>query len=110
MGAEELKDFLGVADIYITPYLNRDQITSGTLSYAFGCCKAVISTPYWHAEELLAEGRGVLVQFRESEAISEALIGLLTDDVRRHAMRKQAYLLGRGMIWSQVAELYESSF
>ena len=110
VSAEELKDFLGVADIYITPYLNRDQITSGTLSYAFGCGKAVISTPYWHAEELLAEDRGVLVPFRNSDAIAEALISLLIDEVRRHAMRKQAYLLGRGMIWSQVAELYASSF
>jgi len=110
VGSEELKDFLGVADIYITPYLNRDQITSGTLSYAFGCGKAVISTPYRHAEELLAEGRGVLVPFRNSDAIAEALIGLLTDDVHRHAMRKQAYLLGRGMIWRQVAELYANSF
>lgn len=85
VSSEELKDFLGVADIYITPYLNRDQITSGTLSYAFGCGKAVISTPYWHAEELLADGRGVLVPFRDSGAIGAALIGLLTDDVRRHA-------------------------
>jgi glycosyltransferase involved in cell wall biosynthesis len=110
VGFEELKDFLGVADIYITPYLNPDQITSGTLSYAFGCGKAVISTPYWHAEELLAEGRGVLVPFRDSDAIAKALIGLLMDDVRRHAMRKQAYLLGRGMIWSRAATLYYSSF
>ena len=110
VSTEELKDFLGVADIYITPYLNRDQITSGTLSYAFGCGKAVISTPYWHAEELLAEGRGVLVPFRDSDAIAHALIGLLLDEVRRHAMRKQAYLLGRSMIWSQVAELYAGTF
>lgn len=110
VGIEELKDFLGVADIYITPYLNPDQITSGTLSYAFGCGKAVISTPYWHAEELLADGRGVLVPFRDSDAIAQALITLLMDDVRRHAMRKQAYLLGRGMIWGQVAALYSSSF
>jgi glycosyltransferase involved in cell wall biosynthesis len=107
---EELKEFLGVADIYITPYLNRDQITSGTLAYAFGCGKAVISTPYWHAEELLADGRGVLVPFRDSDAIAQALIGLLKDEVHRHAMRKQAYLLGREMIWSQVAELFLSSF
>lgn len=107
---EELMDFLGVADIYITPYLNPDQITSGTLSYAFGCGKAVISTPYWHAEELLAEGRGVLVPFRDSDAIAKALTGLLMDDVRRHAMRKQAYLLGRSMIWSWVATLYATSF
>jgi glycosyltransferase involved in cell wall biosynthesis len=107
---EELKEFLGAADIYITPYLNPAQITSGTLAYAFGCGKAVISTPYWHAEELLAEGRGVLVPFRDSEAIAQALLGLLTDEVHRHAMRKQAYLLGREMVWSQVARLLSASF
>ncbi|MCD6337878.1 MAG: glycosyltransferase family 4 protein [Verrucomicrobia bacterium] len=106
---EELKEFLGAADIYITPYLNKEQITSGTLSYAFGCGKAVISTPYWHAEELLADGRGVLVPFRDSDAIAETLLDLLKDEVRRHAMRKQAYLLGREMIWGQVAHLYMAS-
>lgn len=110
VGFEELKDFLGVADIYITPYLNQNQITSGTLAYAFGCGKAVISTPYWHAEELLADGRGVLVPFRDSVAIAAALTGLLKDDVRRHAMRKQAYMLGRAMIWSQVSDLFSSCF
>ena len=107
---EELKEFLGAADIYITPYLDPAQITSGTLSYAFGCGKAVISTPYWHAGELLADGRGVLVPFRDSEAIARELVLLVKDDVRRHAMRKQAYLLGRGMIWSQVAHLFAASF
>ena len=107
---KELMDFFGAADIYITPYLNASQITSGTLAYAFGCGKAVISTPYWHAEELLADGRGVLVPFRDSEAIARELVALLKDDVRRHAMRKQAYLLGRKMIWSHVAQLFMSSF
>ena len=107
---EELKEFLGAADIYITPYLNREQITSGTLSYAFGCGKAVISTPYWHAEELLADGRGILVPFRDADAIAEALLTLLKDEVKRHAMRKQAYLMGREMVWNQVARLYMASF
>lgn len=107
---EELKEFLGATDIYITPYLNKAQITSGTLAYAFGCGKAVISTPYWHAEELLAEGRGVLVPFRDSEAIARALIDLLTDPVRRDAMRKQAYLMGREMVWSQLAHAFLESF
>ena len=107
---EQLKEFLGTADVYITPYLNPAQATSGTLAYAFGCGKAVISTPYWHAEELLADGRGVLVPFRDSAAIAGELIALLRDEVRRHAMRKQAYLLGRGMIWSEVAQLFRASF
>lgn len=107
---DELKEFLGAADIYITPYLNPAQITSGTLSYAFGCGKAVISTPYWHAEELLAEGRGVLVPFADSEAIAREVIGLLQDPTRRHAMRKRAYMLGREMVWSHVAHMYVESF
>lgn len=107
---EELKAFIGMSDIYITPYTNKSQITSGTLAYSFGCGKAVISTPYWHAEELLADGRGVLVPFSDPNAISMELIGLLKDENRRHAMRKKAYLLGRNMIWSEVAHRYVESF
>ncbi len=110
VGLDELKEFLGAADIYITPYLNRAQITSGTISYAFGCGKAVISTPYWHAEELLADGRGVLVPFADADAIARELIGLLQDEPRRHALRKNAYMLGREMIWSNVAHLYMQVF
>ena len=106
----ELTAFIGAADIYITPYLNPTQITSGTLAYAFGCGKAVISTPYWHAEELLADDRGVLVPFGDSDAIAAKLIGLLDDEPRRHAMRKRAYMMGREMIWSHVAHLYMTSF
>lgn len=107
---EELKEFLGAADLYITPYLNPEQITSGTLSYAFGCGKAVVSTPYRHAKELLADGRGVLVPFRDSEAIAREVTALFQDEVRRHAMRKQAYLLGREMIWEHLAHDYLGSF
>ena len=107
---EELKKFLGVADIYITPYLNAAQITSGTLAYAVGSGKAVISTPYWHAEELLAEDRGVLVPFGDTSAIAREVIALLRDETRRHAMRKRAYLYGRESIWSNVAHLYMESF
>ena len=107
---EELKEFLGAADIYITPYLNPAQITSGTLSYAFGCGKAVISTPYWHAEELLSDERGVLVPFADEQAIARELISLLQDEPRRHAMRKRAYMLGRKMVWANVARLYADSF
>lgn len=107
---EELKEFLGAADVYVTPYLNPAQITSGTLAYAFGCGKAVVSTPYWHAEELLSEGRGVLVPFRDSTAVARELIALFRDEVRRHAIRKQAYLMGREMIWSHVAHHLMDSF
>jgi glycosyltransferase involved in cell wall biosynthesis len=107
---EELKEFIGAADLYITPYLNEAQITSGTLSYAFGAGKAVVSTPYWHAAELLAEDRGVLVPFGDSAAIAHEVTGLLRDSTRRHAMRKNAYKLGREMIWSNTARLYMHSF
>jgi len=106
----ELTEFLGAADLYVTPYLNPEQITSGTLAYAFGCGKAVISTPYWHAEELLADGRGILVPFRDPDALAEAVLSLLRDEAGRHAMRKRAYLLGREMVWSHVAHLYMESF
>jgi len=107
---EELWEFIGAADIYLTPYLNEAQITSGTLSYCFGAGKAVISTPYWHAQELLADGRGVLVPFRDSHAIAEAVKGLLRDESARHAMRKSAYLLGREMVWQQVGHAYARVF
>ncbi len=107
---EELKEFIGAADLYITPYLNEAQITSGTLSYAFGAGKAVVSTPYWHAAELLAEERGVLVPFGDSAAIGREVTGLLRDSTRRHAMRKTGYKLGREMVWSNIARLYMHSF
>ncbi len=107
---EELKEFIGAADLYVTPYLNEAQITSGTLAYAFGAGKAVISTPYWHATELLAEGRGVVVPFADSGAIAREVIALLRDEPRRHAMRKQAYKSSREMVWSNVAQLYMRAF
>jgi glycosyltransferase involved in cell wall biosynthesis len=107
---ENLKEFIGAADLYITPYLNEAQITSGTLAYTFGAGKAVVSTPYWHATELLAEDRGVLVPFRDADAMAREVIALLRDDTRRHAMRKNAYRMGREMVWSNVAQLYMGSF
>lgn len=107
---DELTEFIGAADLYITPYLNVQQAVSGTLAYAFGCGQAVISTPYWHAEELLADGRGVLVPFADPPAIAREVIGLLGDDDRRLAMRKQAYELGRSMTWEHVSQLYIDSF
>jgi glycosyltransferase involved in cell wall biosynthesis len=110
VGLEELKQFLGAADIYITPYLNQAQVTSGTLSYAFGSGKAIVSTPYWHAEELLADGRGILVPFGDHEAIAREVCRLLTDETLRHSMRKRAYMLGREMMWSSTAQRYLDSF
>ncbi|HUI08377.1 MAG TPA: glycosyltransferase family 4 protein [Verrucomicrobiae bacterium] len=107
---EELVEFIGAADIYVTPYLNREQVVSGTLAYAVGAGKAVVSTPYWHAEEMLADGRGVLVPFRDASAIAKAVVGLINDETERHAMRKRAYLFGRQMVWSNVAGLYMKSF
>jgi len=107
---DDLLEYLGAADIYITPYLNPAQITSGTLSYAFGCGKAVVSTPYWHAEELLADGRGVLVPFGDSEAVADEIIKLLSDEPTRHAMRKKGYMMGREMIWSHVIQQYADAF
>ena len=107
---DDLKEFLGAADIYITPYLNPAQITSGTLAYSVGVGKAVISTPYWHAEELLADGRGILVPFGDSNAIADQVINLLTDEPMRHAMRKRGYLMGREMIWENVIKQYGDSF
>jgi hypothetical protein len=107
---ENLKEFIGAADLYITPYLNEAQSTSGTLAYTFGAGKAVVSTPYWHAAELLAEDRGVLVPFGDAQAIAGEVIGLLGDDTRRHAIRKNAYRMGREMVWSNVAQLYMRSF
>src|SRR3954463_6387735 len=107
---ENLKEFIGAADLYITPYLHEAQITSGTLAYAFGAGKAVVSTPYWHAAELLAEDRGVIVPFGDAKAIAREVIGLLRDENRRTLIRKNAYKLGREMVWSNVARLYMRSF
>src|SRR5205814_1152377 len=107
---DELTKFIRAADVYVTPYLNPAQITSGTLAYSFGCGKAIVSTPYWHAEELLADGRGVLVPFGDSKALAREVSALLGDEPRRQAMCEQAYRLGREMIWDHSAGLYLESF
>jgi glycosyltransferase involved in cell wall biosynthesis len=103
---EQLVRFLVAADVYLTPYLVREQIASGTLAYAVACGKAIISTPYWYAEELLAEGRGRLVPFRDSAALAEQMIELLGDERLRNRLRKKAYQFGRQMVWGEVAALY----
>ncbi|MCX7868445.1 MAG: glycosyltransferase family 4 protein [Terrimicrobiaceae bacterium] len=110
VSSQELREYIGAADIYLTPYLNEAQITSGTLVYCFGAGKAVVSTPYWHARELLAEDRGALVPFRDAGAIAEAVSSLLSDEPRRHAMRKNAYRLGREMVWAEVGRSYARLF
>lgn len=106
----ELEEFIGAADVYVTPYLNEAQITSGTLAQSFGSGKAVVSTPYWHAVELLSEGRGVLVPFSDPGALAREVSALLADDARRDAMRKAAYAAGREMAWGRVAGAYMGAF
>lgn len=106
----ELKDFIGAADVYITPYLNEQQIVSGTLAYAYGAGKAVISTPYWHAAELLADERGVLVPFADSAAIAKEVCALLCDEPRRLAMCRDAYQRGMEMNWVCASKRYDKSF
>jgi len=110
VSTEELVEFVGAADIYITPYQQEAQVVSGTLAIALGAGKAIVSTPYWHAKELLAENRGVIVPFENPGAIAEAVLRLLENDAERHAMRKRAYLYSRGTTWPNTARAYMASF
>ena len=107
---EEMAEFIGAADIYITPYRYEAQVVSGTLAYALGAGKAIISTPYWHAIELLDDRRGALVPFQNPAAIAQKTIELLDTPALRHAMRKRAYLFARDMVWKRVAQGYMESF
>jgi glycosyltransferase involved in cell wall biosynthesis len=107
---EDLTEFIGATDIYLTPYLNEAQITSGTLAYVFGAGKAVVSTPYWHAQELLADDRGILVPFRDPRAIADGVCAFLDDPERMDRTRHAAYEVGREMIWPAVAQRYLESF
>jgi glycosyltransferase involved in cell wall biosynthesis len=107
---DDLKEFIGATDIYVTPYLNEAQVTSGTLAYVFGAGKAVVSTPYWHAQELLADGRGVLVPFGDPAAVANGVCDLLDDPVRMEKTRHDAYAIGREMIWPAVAQRYLEAF
>jgi glycosyltransferase involved in cell wall biosynthesis len=110
VSTEELVEHVGAADIYITPYRQEAQIVSGTLAIALGAGKAIISTPYWYATELLAEKRGVLVPFENPDAIAKAVVALLENDAERHAMRKRAYLHSRGTTWQTTARAYMATF
>jgi glycosyltransferase involved in cell wall biosynthesis len=107
---EEMVEFIGAADIYITPYQHEAQVVSGTLAYALGAGKAIISTPYWHAIELLDDRRGALVPFQNPGAIAQKAVELLDTPAIRHAMRKRAYLFAREMVWKRVAQGYMESF
>lgn len=107
---DELCEFLGAADLYITPYLDEAQITSGTLAYAMGAGKAVISTPYWYAVEMLAEGRGRLSPFKDHETLAKQIIALLDNDIERNAMRKKAYTFCRNAVWKEVSRRYLEVF
>ncbi len=107
---QELTEYMSCCDIYLTPYLAKEQITSGTLAYAVGMGKAVVSTPYWYAEELLSDSRGVLVEFRDVEGMATALNDLIGDSMRRNKMRKAAYEYGRTMVWREVGRQYVEMF
>ncbi len=107
---KELCEYLGAAEIYVTPYLQEAQMTSGTLAYAMGTGKAIVSTPYWHAEELLQEGRGVIVPFKDSNAMADQILALLDDEMELNAMRKRGYNFCRKMIWKRVAQDYLDLF
>ncbi len=107
---QELTEYMSCCDIYLTPYLAREQITSGTLAYAVGMGKAVVSTPYWYAEELLSDSRGVLVDFGDAKGMAEALNDLIGDSMRRNKIRKAAYEYGRTMVWREVGRQYVEMF
>jgi len=103
---ETLTNYITSTDIYVSAYLNREQIVSGTLAYAMGLGTAVVATPYWYAEELLADGRGMITPFRDVEAMAKAICMLLSDDHKRRTICKKAYAMGRSMIWKKVGKRY----
>jgi len=110
LALNELVRYLCATDVYVTPYLNKDQIVSGTLAYALGCGKAIVSTPYLYAEEVLAEGRGVLVDFASPDSIAEAVIRILDDRDVKESLEAAAYRYGRRAAWFNVAVDYLDLF
>ena len=110
LSLEELIDYLRATDFYITPYLDPQQIASGTLSYAVGAGKVCISTPYRYAQEVLNGNRGILVPFRDSNSISDAVLQVYRDKNYKQALEQEAYRFGRFMTWSSVALDYFDLF
>ncbi len=107
---EQLHEFLLMADLYVTPYLAKEQISSGTLSFAMGCGKAIVSTPYWYAEEMLADGRGLFSNFGDPESMAAQLRRLLSDEVECNQIRKRAYQFTRPMVYEEVGKRYLEAF
>ncbi len=107
---QELYRYIMASDIFVTPYRYEEQVVSGTLSYALGMGKAIVSTPYWYAQEILADGRGILVPFDDPGALSQALLGLIEDRSLYQAIRERAYAFGRRMVWGEVAWRYVELF
>jgi glycosyltransferase involved in cell wall biosynthesis len=105
-----LMRYITMCDVYVTPYVHEAQMTSGTLAYSFGHGRAVVSTPYWHANELLADGNGMIVPFNDVPALGDAVAGLLTDTAARLAMGQRAYEKSRSMTWANTAARYEEIF
>jgi glycosyltransferase involved in cell wall biosynthesis len=110
VNTKELLEFLMMSDIYVSPYRNRQQAVSGTLTYALACGKAIVSTPYLYAEELLRDEKGILVPFKDPKEMGRAITELLLDENKRNRLRKNAYDAGRGLIWSNVGRLYAEVF
>jgi len=110
VNVQELHNFLCAADVYVTPYINKEQLTSGTLSFAVGTGKAVISTPYWAATELLADGRGKLVPFNDSKEIARAIVDILQNDSLFYSLRRKAYEYGRARTWPKIGQTYWKLF
>jgi glycosyltransferase involved in cell wall biosynthesis len=108
LSEEKLFEYLSAADIYITPYLNEAQITSGTLSYAVGVGSAVISTPYWHAQEILDDGRGRLFNFKDSSQLSDMMLDLLDDENKINDLKAKAYDYGKTIRWPKIGKQYLS--
>ncbi|MCX8052557.1 MAG: glycosyltransferase family 4 protein [Armatimonadetes bacterium] len=110
LSLDELVRYLCATDVYVTPYLNKDQIVSGTLAYALGCGKAIVSTPYLYAEEVLADGRGILVDFESPESIADSIIRILDDPKLKESLETAAYRYGRRAAWFNVAVDYLGLF